>query len=119
MNDVNFSYTEQMLGTHAQSALIKLIYKKVMNVHPSTINEFSSGELVNFVQTDSLKLYDYVSCVGWLLNVPILLACCFTILFYLLGVSFFSGIAVFIVSFIVNALLAAKSAHFYELYMKK
>ena len=80
--DENFMFAEHMLGTHSQSALIRLIYEKVMKVYPSTINEFSSGELVNFVQTDSLKLYDYVSCVGWMLNVPVLLTCCFCILFY-------------------------------------
>ena len=50
-------------------------------VYPSTINEFTSGEIVNFVQTDTEKLNMYVSVVGWMLNVPVLLACCFAILF--------------------------------------
>lgn len=88
-------------------------------MYPATIAEFSSGELVNFVQTDSLKLFDYVSCIGWMLNVPVLLAGCFGFLFYHLGVTFFAGIGVFIISFVVNAWMSKLTASYYEDYMKE
>lgn len=86
-------------------------------MYPATITEFSSGEIINFVQTDSLKLFDYVSYIGWMMNVPILLAGCFGFLFYYLGLTFFAGIGVFIISFAFNAQMAKLSASYYEDYM--
>lgn len=70
------------------------------------------------MQTDSDKLRSYVTAIGWMMNVPVLLAFCFSILFYYLGVTFLAGIGVFAVSFVVNALVAKVSADYYEKYMK-
>lgn len=54
-----------------------------------------------------------------MLNVPVLLAGCFGIIFYYLGLTFLAGVAIFILSFAVNSLIAKFQADYYDKYMSQ
>lgn len=43
-------------------------------------------------------------------KLPLVLLVCFSILFFYLGVSFFVGIGIFIIAFVINAFLGKTSA---------
>ncbi len=47
---------QRMIGVKSTNAMIALIYSKQFKVTSSTNKKFSSGELVNFVQVDAMKL---------------------------------------------------------------
>lgn len=52
-------------------------------------------------------------------KLPLVISVCFIILFYYLGVSFFAGIGIFIIAFVVNVFLGKTSAKMQKVYMKK
>ena len=60
-----------------------------------------------------------VSYLAVISGMPIILASCMAMLFYLLGPSFLSGIGVFVISFFVNVVIAKVEASYQSLYMKK
>ena len=94
-----------MIGVKSTNAMIALIYSKQFKVTSSTNKKFSSGELVNFVQVDAMKLALLSQTLPYVLRLPVLLVICFTVLFIYLGYSFFAGILVFVVAFYVNLTL--------------
>ena len=115
--DENVQYAENILGAQASNAMIALLYEKNLRVYPA--HEFSTGEVVNFVQTDCSKMYLFVQCLPWIVCLPFELAACLVILFMYLGVSFLSGIAIFVVSILFNIVLAGATAKVQRAYMKK
>ena len=97
-----------MIGAKSTNALIALIYKKQMKLSQATNKNFGSGELVNFCQVDAMQLMYMCFNLSDATTLPIVLAYSFTYLFYILGLSFFSGIAVFFVAFVTNVILGLK-----------
>jgi ATP-binding cassette subfamily C (CFTR/MRP) protein 2 len=94
-----------MIGVQSTNALIALIYKKCFKISPATNKEFSSGEIVNFVQVDSLKLYTFSSELSNTAKVPLVLTFSFIFLFIYMGVSFLAGIGVFILATVFTFVL--------------
>ena len=45
-----------MIGCKQTNALVALIYEKQFKISTATNKRFSSGEMVNFVQVDAMKL---------------------------------------------------------------
>lgn len=74
---------------------------------------------MNFIQTDAQKLYFLSSQIPMVATLPFLLVSCITILFYELGLSFFSGILVFAFALISNTEMSRRRAKLQKEYMKK
>ena len=98
-----------MISTKQTTSLIALIYHKQLKVSAATNKKFTQGEVVNFVQVDAAKLVYAGNKVVYLTRYPFIIAVCFTLLFHYLGLSFFSGVATFIIAFSVNAFLTSIS----------
>ena len=47
--DENVQYGENCVGASASNALIALIYEKQLKLYPSASEQFSEGEIINFV----------------------------------------------------------------------
>jgi hypothetical protein len=60
------------------------------------------GEVVNFVQVDAQKVQYSAYNIVYLTRYPLIIFVCFVLLFIYLGVSFFSGVGIFIIAFIIN-----------------
>ena len=83
------------------------------------MNEFQSGEIINLVQTDSQKLFWFMYQAPYVMNLPFLIISCLTVLYYFLDYTLIAGIVVFMISFVVNIVIAKVSANYYDVYMKK
>lgn len=46
-----------MIGARSKMALVGMIFEKQLKMYPSSLSEFSSGEIINFVQVDADRLY--------------------------------------------------------------
>lgn len=101
------------------NALVGLIYRKQFKISLATNKLFNSGEIVNFIQTDAQKLYMLASNLPMVASLPFMLIFCITTLFIELGVSFFTGILVFIFALLINTYIAKKNAELQKDYMKK
>jgi hypothetical protein len=106
-----------MFAAKSSNALIGLIYEKQTRIYPSNGAGFTSGQIINFVQTDANKMFFFAAQMAPVANIPFLLIVAIGLLFYFLGYSFFSGLAVFIISFYINGALARKSATYQRPYM--
>lgn len=45
-----------MIGVKSTNALIAMIYEKQLRVTSATNKKFSSGEMINFIQVDAVKM---------------------------------------------------------------
>jgi len=50
-------YKQALLGTRASNAIVGLIYSKHAKISTATNKQFESGQVVNFVQVDSERIY--------------------------------------------------------------
>lgn len=79
-----------------------MVYDKNTQTSASTNKIFNEGELTNFVQVDAQTAFNLCFQLTDILSMPIVLVVAFVFLFHTLGLSFFSGIGVFITGFIAN-----------------
>ena len=56
--DEQANFRQSMLGAKAHSALISIIYRKILKVTPSSNKQFSQGEIINFIEVDSEKIQE-------------------------------------------------------------
>lgn len=115
----NIGFKQSFVGSKSTNALIALIYEKQFKLSPATNKVFSQGEIVTFVQVDAQKMIYLTSQMPAVATLPFTLTMCFILLFKYLGVTFFAGIGVFVISLLVNISLSRCSARIQKRYMKK
>lgn len=108
-----------MIGAKSSNTLVAVIYRKLSKVSPSTNKEFDSGQIVNFVQVDAMQAFWMCFQLADILTMPILMTFAFVFLFYFLGLTFFSGIGVFVVAFISSTIVGGFVNKFNKAKMKK
>ena len=111
-------FQQVMIGVQSTNSLVVLIYDKLLKVSAATNKSFSQGEIVNFIQVDAEVLMQICFDMPTMIKFPIILTLSVIFLFYYLGLSFLSGIVVFIVAFIVNFILGIVSAYLWKAMMK-
>lgn len=107
-----------MLAAKSSNALIGLIYKKQFKLSAATNKKFTSGEIINFVQSDATKLFWLSSQLPTVANIPFLIVFCTVTLFIKLGYTFVFGIIVLVLGFYYNLYLSQKRAKSYTRVMK-
>lgn len=107
-----------MTGYKATNALIAMILDKQFKISPATNKTFTAGEMINFVQVDAQKVVWMVGYMSQVTTFPFMLIFCTVILFYYLGWSFMSAIAVFAITFYVNFWTGKRGAIIQKDYMK-
>jgi len=115
----NIGFKQSFVGSKSTNALIALIYEKQLKLSTATNKVFSQGEIVTFVQVDAQKMIYLTSQMPAVATLPFTLIMCFILLFKYLGVAFFAGIGVFVISLLVNISLSRCSARAQKAYMKK
>lgn len=115
----NVSFLQQMIGVNSTNALIGLIYEKQLRMSSATNKKFTTGEIINFVQTDAQKLFFLSGYLPQVATIPFLLIFTMTVLFVKLSWTFFGGATVLMIGFFTNYKLSAASARLQKIYMKK
>lgn len=100
---------QNLFANKSTVELITLIYNKIQTVSPSgPKNKAKESEIINFVQVDADKIITIFT------NAPTFLAGIFqlilfnALLFRFFGVYYFSGILMFLLSFLINHLICKK-----------
>ena len=112
-------FLTKMTGNKATNALSALIFNKTLRISTATNKKFSLGQIVNFVQSDAVRMQILTQQAPMMLRLPYIILVCFFFLFYYLGLSFLSGIVIFIITFVSNTYLARVSARIQKELMKK
>ena len=103
-----------IVGNRASFELNCFIYKKILSASPSSfIQRASEGEIVNFVQVDSMRLsWMIMTSPNIFINPIQILAYCY-LLFDFFSFSFFAGLSILVIFFLIN-LKMSKMFHFYQ-----
>jgi len=111
-------YYTRMTGSKATNALSALIFNKSLRVSSCTNKQFDLGQIVNFVQIDAVKMQFLTGQAPMILRLPFVIGICFVVLFAYLGLSFLSGIAIFLITFGTNFALSRCQARIQRDYMR-
>ncbi|XP_051169843.1 ATP-binding cassette sub-family C member 10 [Leptopilina boulardi] len=107
--NVHFNFWLSIITLKMRSAIITLVYRKTLHTSASVLNEnFSSGEIVNFMSLDSDRIMNFCPSFHALWSVPIQLSVIFYFLHNQIGISFLVGVAVSIVMIPINKYIANK-----------
>lgn len=111
-------YYQNTTITETQSAIIGLIYEKILKVSPATNHRFKTGNLITFVQVDIQKTN--FLCIGApaLVRIPLLLLGGFFYLYKYIGFVFIVGLGVFFFGLVINLFIQRRNAKLQKQYMK-
>lgn len=116
---MNTSYFAEMIGLKSARALSNLIYRKLFTISSATNTTFNQGEIVNFVEVDSWRLYFLCTNLVNVTQLPLVLTVSFIFLFYYLGISFLAGIGIFVIACAFNFVFGWMTANLWTAIMKK
>ena len=107
-----------MVGIKSTNALVAMIFEKQFKISSATNKRFTTGEMVNFVQVDSMKMQWLSQQAPQVMRLPILIILSYSILFYFLGWTFISGLVITVITFYVNIGLSRYAARLQRVFMK-
>ena len=100
---------QNFLGFKSGVEFSCLIYEKILKISPSQIkNKINSGEIINFIQIDALKLTNLMLESSELLTLPFLIISYSFMLFKFFGISFIFGLLTLILFLLINFLFQKK-----------
>lgn len=95
---VNFYFSNNFrVGMRARTALNALIYKKSQRLSAAARQEFSTGQMVNLVSTDSSRIENSALYLHYIWSGPFQIAVILGVLYSMIGISAFVGLAMFVV----------------------
>ncbi|XP_046989951.1 ATP-binding cassette sub-family C member 10 isoform X2 [Schistocerca americana] len=104
----HFTYLVALVGLQLRGALISMVYRKAMSVPGPALSSFSTGEVVNFMSTDTDRVVNACASFHAFWSIPLQVAVTLYLLYIQLGLSFLAGVAVTVLLIPVNKLLANK-----------
>ena len=103
-----------VIGNRASFELNCFIYKKILQASPSSFTQRASeGEIVNFVQVDSMRLSWMIMTSPNIFINPIQILAYSYLLFDFFSFSFFAGLGILLIFFGIN-LKISKMFHYYQ-----
>ena len=103
-----------IIGNRASFELNCFIYNKILKASPSSFTQRATeGEIVNFIQVDSMKLCWMIMTSPNIIISPIQIIAYSYLLFQFFKFSFFAGLGILVIFFLVN-LKISKLYHFYQ-----
>uniref|UniRef100_A0A0N5AYX3 ABC-type xenobiotic transporter n=1 Tax=Syphacia muris TaxID=451379 RepID=A0A0N5AYX3_9BILA len=93
----NFNYYIAKMGLKVKTVLSTILYDKLLHVRLSTLSNFSSGQLFNFVSSDTDRIVGFVNSFHAFWSMPLQLAVALYLLYKEVGLAFLSGVIASIV----------------------
>ncbi|XP_044289685.1 ATP-binding cassette sub-family C member 6-like isoform X2 [Varanus komodoensis] len=113
-----YMYTCVVLGMRLRTAIMGLVYRKVLVLSAAGKKATTVGEIINLVSVDVQKLMDLIIYFNGTWLAPIRILICFIFLWQLLGPSALSAVLVFVFLLPLNFAIAKKRGQFQEAQMK-
>ncbi|XP_057325310.1 ATP-binding cassette sub-family C member 10 [Microplitis mediator] len=105
----HFTFWMSIVGLKIRSTIITLVYRKILHSSSVKLNqEFTMGEIVNFMSTDSDRIVNSCPSFHTLWSIPLQLAVTLYLLHTQIGISFLAGISFTIILIPINKFIANK-----------
>lgn len=107
MCDSHFNFFMSLTQLRMRAALVTTIYRKTLSVSSSVLSkEFSFGEIINFMSTDTDRIVNSCPSFHSLWSTPFQLSIALYLLYSQLGLAFLAGLAFSVLLIPVNKLIA-------------
>uniref|UniRef100_A0A4X2K8W1 ATP-binding cassette sub-family C member 6 n=1 Tax=Vombatus ursinus TaxID=29139 RepID=A0A4X2K8W1_VOMUR len=107
-------YVFMVLELRLRTAVMGLVYRKVLVLSSAMRKTAAVGEVINLVSVDVQRLMDAVLYLNGLWLPVVWMTVCFTFLWQLLGPSALTAIAVYLILLSLNFIITKKRSHFQE-----
>lgn len=91
-----------------RAALITTIYRKTVQLRKISLEKFSSGEIINFMSTDTDRIVNFCPSFHAFWSLPVQVAVTLYLLYRQIGMSFLAGVVFAILLIPINRFLANK-----------
>ncbi|XP_050299303.1 ATP-binding cassette sub-family C member 10 isoform X2 [Anthonomus grandis grandis] len=107
--DCHFNFLIAKVSFRMRSAIVTMIYKKTLSVNTSKLHsQFSVGEIVNFMSTDTDRIVNSCPSFHALWSIPFQLAVTLYLLYSQVGIAFLAGVIFSVILIPVNKVIANK-----------
>ncbi|XP_025097264.1 multidrug resistance-associated protein 1-like [Pomacea canaliculata] len=96
------------LSTRISASLTSAVYRKALTMNSEARRESTVGEIVNLMSVDSRNVEMYVTYSFWMWMSPVQMVIAVYLLYTVVGVSMFAGLAFMVLLFTVNTYLLNK-----------
>ncbi|XP_062869541.1 ATP-binding cassette sub-family C member 10 [Trichomycterus rosablanca] len=103
-----FGFEVSKVALEARAAVVSTIYAKALRVSGSALARFNTGEVVNFMSTDTDRLVNFFNSFHDVWCLPFQFALALYLLYLQVGIAFLGGLAVAILLVPLNKVLAAR-----------
>ena len=98
----HFNYRITLVSLKVRAALITSTYRKALKVNAVSISQFSTGEVVNFMSTDTDRIVNFAPSFHQFWSLPVQVGVALFLLYQQVGLAFLAGIAFAILLIPVN-----------------
>nr|CAH7715442.1 unnamed protein product [Callosobruchus chinensis] len=107
--DTHFNFWMTLVGIRMRAALVTAVYRKTLSVRSSLLTaQFSVGEIVNFMSTDTDRIVNSCPSFHALWSIPFQLGVTLYLLYTQVGLAFLAGLIFSILLIPINKLIANK-----------
>ncbi|XP_070181093.1 ATP-binding cassette sub-family C member 10-like [Littorina saxatilis] len=103
-----FDYNSQIVALKIRCAIITTVYRKALTVSSVAQSKFNTGEIVNFMSTDTDRIVNFCPSFHAFWSLPFQIAVSLFLLYQQVGLSFLAGLAFAIILIPINRKLAMK-----------
>jgi ATP-binding cassette subfamily C (CFTR/MRP) protein 10 len=103
-----FDYNMQVVGLKIRCSIITTVYKKALRVSSVSSSKFSTGEIVNFMSTDTDRVVNFCPSFHAFWSLPFQVGVSLYLLHSQVGLAFLAGLGFAILLIPVNKWLASK-----------
>ncbi|XP_069464906.1 LOW QUALITY PROTEIN: ATP-binding cassette sub-family C member 10 [Ambystoma mexicanum] len=101
-----FTYEINKVMLMVRAAVVSAIYRKALRVNGTTLSHFSTGEIVNFMSTDTDRLINFCPSFHELWSLPVQFAVTLYLLYVQVGVAFLGGLGIALLLVPINKYIA-------------
>ncbi|XP_033125832.1 multidrug resistance-associated protein 7-like [Anneissia japonica] len=116
---LHFNYQVSKIQVKVRGALISTIYRKSVRVNMATMSKFTTGEIVNFMSTDTDRVVNFCSSFHQFWSLPFQIVVALYLLHQQVGLAFLTGLGFVLLLIPVNKWLTVKIQGYNESMMKQ
>jgi ATP-binding cassette, subfamily C (CFTR/MRP), member 1 len=106
------------VGFSIRTSLVSAIYRKALKISSLTKRNTTIGEIVNLMAVDSHRFFEMVPYLHFTLTAPFVMGLAIFLIFEILGVAVFAGLAVLLLMFPISGFIANKLKNLQFIQMK-
>ncbi|CAL8080361.1 unnamed protein product [Orchesella dallaii] len=108
LSNTHFNMKMAEVNLKIRAALITTIYRKTTQLRKISLENFSSGEIINFMSTDTDRIVNFCPSFHAFWSLPVQVAVTLYLLYQQIGVAFLAGVVFAILLIPINRYLANK-----------